>query len=93
MPEISLFNDLKRHSILCEVLFLCLFHIQLCNVQGAAELSLTLLWITIFFEKKKKGYFMIVIASVQVSEYQRYKILKKAKAQWTQEMSIPFPKS
>lgn len=54
MPEISLFNDLKRHSILCEVLFLCLFHIQLCNVQGAEELSLTLLWITIFFEKKKR---------------------------------------
>lgn len=57
MPEISLFNDLKRHSILCEVLFLCLFHIQLCNVQGAAELSLTLNHHFFLRKKKKKRIF------------------------------------
>lgn len=42
MAEISHFNDLKKQNILCDV-FLCPFCIQLCNVQGAAELCLTLL--------------------------------------------------
>jgi len=50
VAEISHFSDLKARNILCEF-FLCLFCIQLCNVQGAAELCLKLLWKTIFWRK------------------------------------------